>query len=297
MNGIGVLAAFLGGVLSLLSPCAALLLPSFFAYAFDRLGTLVSRTALFLAGLLLVLVPLGAGVGLVGELITRYRGVVTTVGAVVLIVLGLLTLAGRGFGSSAAGRLAGSRRLESAGSIFLLGTVYGLAGFCSGPLLGSVLTVAAIGADPGYGALLLGVYAVGMAAPLFVLALIWDRMDLSTRTVLRGREVRLGPLRVHSTSLVSGLLFIGIGVIFLLTDGTANLGGLSGVDTQFSWQAWIQTHLGGVPDLTVALVVVLVVLAVVLGRMWWRGRHEDDDARPGTGERPDEFSANRRRGP
>jgi cytochrome c biogenesis protein CcdA len=271
MSGVGILAAFLGGVLSLLSPCAALLLPSFFAYAFERVGTLVARTTVFLAGLLVVLVPLGAGVGLVGQLVTRYRDVVTTVGAIVLVVLGVLTLLGGGFGSSAAGRLAGARRLGSAGSIFLLGTVYGLAGFCSGPLLGSVLTVAAVGADPGYGALLLAFYATGMAAPLFVLALLWDRMGLSTRAVLRGRELRLGRWRVHSTSLVSGLLFVAVGILFLVTDGTADLGGLSGVDTQFAWQAWVQAHLGGVGDLAVVLVVVLVVLAVVLVRMWRRG--------------------------
>ncbi len=34
MTQIGLLGAFLGGVLALLSPCSALLLPSFFAYAF-----------------------------------------------------------------------------------------------------------------------------------------------------------------------------------------------------------------------------------------------------------------------
>lgn len=89
--------------------------------------------------------------------------------------------------------------------------------------------------------------------------------------------MRLGPLRVHSTGVVSGLLFIGIGVVFQLTDGTANLGGLSGADTQFSWQEWIQSHLGGVSDLGVALAVVVVILVVVLGRVWSRSRHEDDD--------------------
>jgi cytochrome c biogenesis protein CcdA len=47
---IGYLAAFLGGVLTLLSPCGALLLPSFFAYAFDRPGVLLSRTGVFYAG-------------------------------------------------------------------------------------------------------------------------------------------------------------------------------------------------------------------------------------------------------
>ncbi|WP_009945137.1 hypothetical protein [Saccharopolyspora erythraea] len=38
MTEIGLVGAFLGGLLSLLSPCSALLLPSFFAYAFNGIA-------------------------------------------------------------------------------------------------------------------------------------------------------------------------------------------------------------------------------------------------------------------
>ena len=41
---VGYVAALVGGVLALLSPCGALLLPSFFAYAFDSSGRLLART-------------------------------------------------------------------------------------------------------------------------------------------------------------------------------------------------------------------------------------------------------------
>ena len=37
---IGYLSAFLGGLLSLLSPCSIMLLPAFFAYAFNSPGKL-----------------------------------------------------------------------------------------------------------------------------------------------------------------------------------------------------------------------------------------------------------------
>jgi len=47
MIEIGVLAAFAAGVLALLSPCSALLLPSFFAYAFATKRALVTRTLVF----------------------------------------------------------------------------------------------------------------------------------------------------------------------------------------------------------------------------------------------------------
>ncbi|WP_031466552.1 cytochrome c biogenesis CcdA family protein [Sciscionella sediminilitoris] len=281
MTQVGFLGAFLGGLLSLISPCSALLLPSFFAYAFDRIGTLAMRTLVFYLGLAVVLVPLGAGVGLIGSLITQYRTTVTMVGGVVLLVLGVLTVLGKGFGSTAAGRLSGRIKISSAASVFALGLVYGLAGFCSGPLLGSVLTVSAAGGDPFYGGLLLAIYAFGMAVPLFVIALLWDKFQLGKRSWLRGREIRIGPLRTHSTSLISGLLFIAIGLLFLFTEGTANLGSISGVDSQFAVQKWLESVASGVSNLTVLLVLVLVVLAAVLLRILvrYRRRAKADDTK------------------
>lgn len=265
---IGLLGAFFGGLLSLFSPCSALLLPSFFAYAFDRVGTLARRTVFFYTGLLLVLVPLGAGVAFIGSLITRYRDTVTMVGGAVLIVLGLFMITGRGFGIGAATQASSRIRVSSNASVFLLGTVYALAGFCSGPLLGSVLTVSAAGGEPVYGGTLMVLYALGMAAPLFVLALFWDRFDLGRKPWLRGRELQIGPLKTHTTSLVSGVLFIGIGLLFLLTEGTASLGGLTSTDTQMSMQSWLQETLSGLSNAVVLLVLVGIVLVVFLVRLF-----------------------------
>lgn len=95
MTQIGVLGAFLGGLLAILSPCSALLLPSFFAYAFDGLGTLLARTGIFFVGLAAVLVPLGAGVGAVGSAITTYRSQTTFVSALIIIAFGVMILLGR----------------------------------------------------------------------------------------------------------------------------------------------------------------------------------------------------------
>ena len=63
----------------------------------------------------------------------------------------------------------------------LLGATYGLAGACTGPLLGAVLTVAAVGGSPAYGAVLLAFFALGMVVPLLVLAVAWERLRLGER--------------------------------------------------------------------------------------------------------------------
>lgn len=266
MIDIGLAGAFLGGLFALLSPCSALLLPSFFAYAFDGLGRLITRTALFYVGLALVLVPLGAGVGALGNLVTQYRGTVTLIGGLLLIAMGIMTVTGRGFSFLPANTQAQSGSGKSGlGSIIALGAVYGLAGFCSGPLLGAVLTLAVAGGEPVYGGLLMGFYGLGMAMPLFVLALLWNRFKLGEKRWLRGRAVKIGPFTTHSTSLISGIVFIGIGLLFVFTEGTANMGGLMGVETQFRLQEWASGWASSIPDF-VFPALAAVVIAVLLFR-------------------------------
>lgn len=280
VGSIGVVGAFLGGLLSLLSPCSALLLPSFFAYAFDGVGKLVQRTAVFYLGMIAVLVPMGAGVGAVGSLLTVHRSTVTMVAGVVVIALGVFTGLGGGFRFG--GRFGPDAEATARGTgvlnVAVLGAVYGLAGFCSGPLLGAILTVALAGGSPVQGGALMAVYALGMAAPLLLMALLWEKLDLGSRSWLRPRSVKVGPVYTNSLSLIAGVVLVGLGVLFIVTGGTAGLGGVTTVDQQFAMQEWLATVSGAVSDLWVVL-GVLVLVAVGLVVYLVRGaRRASDDA-------------------
>ncbi|SEK87515.1 cytochrome c biogenesis CcdA family protein [Nonomuraea pusilla] len=266
MTGAGYAAAFLGGLFSLVSPCGALLLPAFFAYAFPGGRALLGRTLLFYAGLCAVLVPLGMGSALATRLLYGHQDLLVTVAGWTLIALGLLQAAGQGWTAGPLERLRGRVRGDSAGAVLLLGAVSGLAGFCAGPVLGAVLTVAAASGDGLRGAVLLAVYAAGMAAPLLLLAALWERWDLGRRRWLRGRGLRVGRLRLHTTSLLSGLVFAGLGVLFLVSDGTRALV-LPGGD---AWEERLQDVAAGAQEALPDLVVVgagAVVLAAVAA---WR---------------------------
>jgi cytochrome c biogenesis protein CcdA len=236
------LASFLGGLLSLLSPCSALLLPAFFAYAFQSRGVLVGRTAVFYLGLCATLVPLGMGISAVSALVYGHRSTLITIFGLVIIAFGVIQALGGGFTFGPIERLQGGISGTSLLATFSLGVVYGFAGFCSGPILGAVLTVAATSGSALRGAGLLATYAAGMAAPLFVMALLWDRLDLGRRRLLRGREISLGALRLHTTNLLSGLMFVAIGVLFLVSEGTSGLEGLyasgGATDLAFSVERW-----------------------------------------------------------
>ncbi|GGY71949.1 cytochrome C biogenesis protein CcdA [Streptomyces omiyaensis] len=268
--GIGYFAAFLGGLLALLSPCSALLLPAFFAYSIENRAKLVARTAILYAGLATTLVPLGAAGSLAGRFFYGHRDLLVAAGGWLIIGLGVLQILGLGFASRRMAEASGRIRPTSALSVYALGLVYGLAGFCAGPILGSVLTVAALSGSAAYGGLLLAVYALGMAVPLFVLALLWERYELGRRRWLRGRELRAGRFAIHSTSLVSGLFFVALGTLFLVFDGTTALPGLLSVDDSFAVEQWVAGWGRAVPDWALLVAVVAVAGLVAAGR--GRGR-------------------------
>ncbi|WP_156723500.1 cytochrome c biogenesis CcdA family protein [Streptomyces apocyni] len=265
MSDIGYFAAFLGGLLALLSPCSALLLPAFFAYSIDTSSRLLARTGIFYLGLATTLVPLGAAGSYASRFFYGNRELLVLAGGWLIIALGVLQILGMGFASRRMAELSGRIRPTTALSVYALGAVYGLAGFCAGPILGSVLTVAAMGGNPGYGGALLAVYALGMAVPLFVLALVWERFDLGRRRWLRGRSLRLGGgrLTLHTTSLLSGLFFVLLGALFLAYDGTTALPGLLDVDNSFAVERWAREVGDRVPD-----VVLLVGVVAAVGLGW-----------------------------
>ncbi|CAL9651210.1 hypothetical protein SUDANB176_06629 [Streptomyces sp. enrichment culture] len=286
MSEVGLAVAFLGGLLALLSPCSALLLPAFFAYSFTGRTRLVARTGVFYVGLCATLVPLGVAGSFASRLFYGHRDLLVAVGGWTLIALGVAQIAGFGFGSRRLARAAGSRRTGSALSVFALGAVYGLAGFCAGPILGGILTVAAVDGDPVHGGVLLAVYALGMAVPVFVLALLWDRFDLGRRRRLRGRVFTVGPLSFHSTSAVGGTLFVVLGAVFLAFDGTSALPSPLSTDTEFALEERLSALGGAVPDRAL-LLVLAAVAALIAAVVLVRGAERPGTAQPGEVPGPD----------
>jgi cytochrome c biogenesis protein CcdA len=272
---IGYLGAFLGGLFALVSPCGALLVPAFFAYAFADRAALLARTGVFYLGLLVVLVPLGMGAAQASRLVFGHQRSLGLAAGLLLIGFGLLQMLGGGFAVAALnGPLARLRgRIHGQSSwpaVFALGAISGLTGFCTGPILGAVLTVAATSGHALRGGLLLALYAAGMAAPLFILAALWDRYDLGRRRWLRGRGFRLGPLRLHTTSLASGLLFAALGAVFLASGGTT----LSALpDLPAGWTDRLTGIATGIPVPDLVLVAVLAALIAAIAAWRLRAGH------------------------
>lgn len=269
---LGFAGALAGGVITLLSPCSVMLLPAFFAYAFGSTTKLLARTGVFYLGLLATLVPLGVLAGGLGARIAEHRFGLVQIGAVLVILLGLFQIAGLRM-PGLASRVDGEVTTTSA--VFLYGTVYGLAGVCAGPVLGSVLTLAAMGGDPLYGGAVLAVFAVGMVVPLLLLALAWPRLP-GVRRLVRPREIRVGPWRNTFTQLLGGVAGIVVGVVLLITDGTTSFGGILGASDQYEVETWALSRTDSIPD-----AAVVIAAALLLAGVWLVHRRSTTRARVG----------------
>ncbi|WP_197552387.1 cytochrome c biogenesis CcdA family protein [Trueperella pecoris] len=290
MIDIGFVTAFLGGALALLSPCAALLLPAYFASTMG-VPRLVGNTIVFYLGLLLVLVPLGVGAGAFGSLFVLHRTAFIAGSSILLIALGLAQIFG--FGFDAAKIVPGHSRMEveqkaATGlfKTFLLGTTSGLAGFCAGPILGAVLTMAAASGDVLTAGLLLAAYGAGMVVPLLIIAALWRPLGRRGRAFLRGRTFSAFGRDFHTTSVVSGLLVIGIGVLFWATNGLVGVPELIPLSTQAGLQ------LAALRLANVWVDVVGVVLAAAIVLVLWARKSRDavGPATPEAGGMPERAS-------
>ncbi|MGK3970001.1 cytochrome c biogenesis protein/redoxin [Sorangium sp. So ce118] len=216
-----LLTLFGAGLLTFASPCVLPMLPVYLS-ALGGAGALggpdraaVKRSVRlagvgFALGLAIVLVALGAGASALAAVLAPHRQAFTVASGVILALFGakLLGVLHLPWLEREARPLLS--RLPGAGG-FWGGMLFGIAfaaGWtpCVGPVLGAALTYAAsAGASPLAGAIQLGAYAAGLAAPLVVAAFAGP-----TAVELARRLVPATPVLQR----VTGALLVVLGVVF-----------------------------------------------------------------------------------
>src|SRR5690606_37693440 len=92
---ISYLAAFLGGFISLISPCSAMIIPTFAAAASKKTNSFFITASVFSIGLLVALLPVDFGFTFIGRIMLVHRRSITLAIGVLLLIWGVLTLLGR----------------------------------------------------------------------------------------------------------------------------------------------------------------------------------------------------------
>ena len=263
-------AAFLGGMLALFAPCCVVsLLPNFVAISIRRgLRRLPFTTVVFAAGVATVLLPIVLGVGALGQLLASFHTAILFAVGGFLILLGLLTLSGRNLMLPTPAMSSTS----SAGGVYSIGLVSGVASSCCAPVVVGVVAMSAL-AGSTVGALGLGLaYVFGMVFPLFISAILWQRMRLGERMHLLRRmpRLRLAGRHVAWNDAVAGAMFIVIGTVSVVLAAT---GQASFAPRPLgAWDSWatgrvanLAIALGGLPVWLQAAGLTALLIATVLG--------------------------------
>ncbi|NIR28985.1 MAG: cytochrome c biogenesis protein CcdA [Gammaproteobacteria bacterium] len=186
ISNIGVLTAFLAGLISFLSPCVLPLVPAYVSYvagqsvedlrarqaASAKLAAL-ALSAFFVLGFSTVFVAFGASATALGQLLLAYRYEANIAGGALIILFGLfLTGLLRVPGFQREWRFHGAIRGGRPLGAYLMGLAFAFGWTpCIGPVLGAILTVSAVSPALSQGVALLAVYAFGLAVPFLATAL------------------------------------------------------------------------------------------------------------------------------
>ena len=200
--------AFSAGLLSFATPCVLPLVPAYLgaigARSTDPRRSLQASIP-FVLGFSVIFIALGAGAGLAGGALTDHRADLIRLAGIVIVAMGLIMLGLVPVPGLERTFSPGLERAHASGSSMLLGCAFGLAWTpCIGPVLGSIMTLAATGATALRGAALLAAYAAGLAVPFLVAGVALGRV-MSAARVVRDRYALVRVLS-GAVLIVAGLL-------------------------------------------------------------------------------------------
>ena len=226
------LAAFIAGILSFLSPCVLPLVPGYVSLisgsTVEELAgenrrlfrSVMLHSAMFIAGFSIVFISLGAIATTLGQMTRQYYPLLTRVAGVVIILFGLhLTGLLKIKWFYADKRMHQVKGGSSPWGAFVVGFAFAFGWTpCIGPILATILAIAASEDTVTKGVLLLTVYSLGLAVPFLLTSLGVDRF-----LAFYGRFRR----HLHAVEVTSGVLLIAIGLLIVMRQLTILSGYLS----------------------------------------------------------------------
>lgn len=218
--------AFIAGLLMFLAPCTLPLVPAYLAFISGVTQRELASTAtkerarrqimvsgvFFVLGFSVVFISFGMLAGFFGAQVGQFRGLLTHIGGVFIIIFGLmmlnlirLTPFLREYRLQAPAIFKPGNPL----SAFVIGATFALGWTpCVGPVLASVLLLASSEATVLSGGALLAVFSVGLSIPFLLTAFLYAR---ATYTIAKVQSI------ANYISVVGGVFLICIGIL-LLTD-------------------------------------------------------------------------------
>ena len=178
--------AFLAGLISFLSPCVLPLIPGYIAYisgtSFDKLvekkrDLIVIKTIFFTLGFSFVFIALGSTASFIGIFFLTNSDIFRIIAGVIIIFFSLQLIGILNFKfMNKDVRIFTDQYSHNLAFPVLVGAAFGFGWTpCIGPILGSILTLAAIEANINKSIFLLSSYSLGLAIPFIISGVLIDK--------------------------------------------------------------------------------------------------------------------------
>ena len=184
--------AFLAGLISFLSPCVLPLIPGYISYisgtSFDKIkekkrNLIVVKTIFFTLGFSSVFIALGSTATFVGQFFLVNSNIFRIIAGIILIIFSLQLIGIINFNFMNKDiRFFTSVYNDSLFFPLIVGVAFGFGWTpCIGPILGSIITLAALEENIGKGVLLLSFYSLGLAIPFIISGILIDKFLLFSK--------------------------------------------------------------------------------------------------------------------
>ena len=178
--------AFLAGLISFLSPCVLPLIPGYISYisgtSFNELvekkkNLIVIKTIFFTLGFSLVFIALGLTASFIGKFFLTNSDIFRIIAGAIIIFFSLQLIGIINFKfMNKDVRIFTDQYSHNLAFPVLVGAAFGFGWTpCIGPILGSILTLAAIEANISKSIFLLSSYSLGLAIPFIISGVLIDK--------------------------------------------------------------------------------------------------------------------------
>jgi len=221
MLEIGLLSAFIAGLLAFVSPCILPLIPVYISLMSGRAIHkdrqikiseklyLFINSVLFVLGFSLVFMALGSTTTIIGRALEEYSGIISRIGGVILVIFGLQYI-----GLFRIPFLNIEKRFSIPSSLksgylgsFVIGIIFSFGWVpCVGMILSGILLLASRMGTLLKGVLLLGTFSLGLGLPFMLAGIFIGFFSNFLKKINR---------HLNIVSIISGIFLVVLGIVFI----------------------------------------------------------------------------------
>ena len=220
---IELFLAFSAGLISFLSPCVLPLIPGYISFVsgqslqdiIDKKNNNISPLILFCLGFSTIFVIFGATASVIGQIFLQNSNLLRIIAGVIIIIFSLQLIGIINLKFLNYEKRLNAKKKDSIFFPYIIGLAFGFGWTpCIGPILGSILTLAAIEETLTKAIILLSLYSIGLAIPFILSGILIQKFLIFSKNFKQN---------INLISKIGGFILLLTGIL-ILTNHLQTLG-------------------------------------------------------------------------